>query len=125
LLVGTETGRGLFDATLMRLGLHELPWERFNGGFATLVAASTPVFWALSLMTGIAVFVLRKKDAGIERPYSITLFPLPALVFCATCLFMLNASLSYARWLALVGIAPIVIGFAVWVVVRRTNPLAT
>lgn len=121
LLVGTETGRGLFDAALALVGLDALPWERFNGGFATLVASSTPVFWTLSLLTGVAVFVLRFRDRGVERPYSITLFPLPAIVFCATCLFMLRASLLYARWLTLLGIAPVAAGLAVWLVFRRAS----
>jgi basic amino acid/polyamine antiporter, APA family len=119
LLVGTEKGRDLFDAALKTVGLHELPWERFNGGFATLVAASTPVYWMLSLLTGVSVFVLRIRDRGIERPYSITLYPLPAIFFCATCLFMLRASVAYAKWLALVGIVPLTIGLVVWLIVRR------
>ena len=95
-------------------------WDRFNGGFATLVAASTPVFWSLTFLTGIAVFVLRIRDRGIERPYSMTWFPLPAIIFCATCVFMFRASVSYAKWLSLVGVAPLAIGLIVWLLVRRT-----
>lgn len=124
LLIGTETGRGLFDSLLTRVGLNELPWERFNGGFATLVAASTPVFWALSLLTGVAVFVLRVRDHGIQRPYSMAFFPLPAVIFCGTCVFMLQASVSYAKWLTLIGIAPLAMGVIVWFVVRRTARIA-
>jgi basic amino acid/polyamine antiporter, APA family len=123
LLVGTDSGRNLFDASLASLGLSELPWERFNGGFATLIAASTPVFWILSLLTGVAVFVLRIKDRGRERPFSVTLFPLPAIVFCATCIFMLRASLIYAKWLVLVGVAPLATGLIAWLIVRRTRRL--
>jgi amino acid transporter len=117
-LVGTEPGRNLFDAALASAGLAELPWERFNGGFATLVAASTPVFWILSLLTGIAVFVLRVKDRDRGRPFSITLFPLPAIVFCATCVFMLQASLAYAKWLTLIGVVPLAVGAVAWLVLR-------
>lgn len=120
LLIGTETGRSLFDSLLTRVGLNELPWKRFNGGFATLMAASTPVFWALSFLTGVAVFVLRVRDRGIERPYSMAFFPLPAVIFCGTCVFMLQASVSYAKWLTLIGIAPLAMGVIVWFVVRRT-----
>jgi uncharacterized membrane protein YhaH (DUF805 family) len=118
-LVGTEFGRGLFDAALTSVGLDNLPWEQFNGGFATLVAASTPVYWALSLLTGIAVFVLRARDRDIERPHSIAMFPLPAIIFCATCLLMLRASVSYAKWLTLVGVAPAALGLIAWLIVRR------
>ncbi len=120
-LVGTETGRDLFDAGLARVGLAELPWERFNGGFATLVAASTPVFWTLSLLTGIGIFVLRARDRNIERPYSIPFFPMPAIVFCATCVYMFVASIMYAKWLVLLGVAPLAVGVGVWFLVGRNH----
>jgi amino acid transporter len=110
LLVGTTAGRDLFDAALGWIGLTGLPWGNFLGGFETLVAGSAPVYWALCLLTGLAVFVLRAKDSSAERPFRIPLFPLPALVFCATCAFMLYASLEYARWLVLLGVVPLVIG---------------
>jgi amino acid transporter len=120
-IVGTEAGRQTFDAALASIGLTPLPWEQFNGGFATLVAASTPVYWALSFLTGIAVFVLRFKDRAIPRLYGLLMILVPALIFCATCLFMLRASLMYAKWLTLLGLGPLPIGLAVWWFVRRSS----
>lgn len=117
-LVGTKAGRDLFDSALQSVGLAALPWARFSGGFETLVAGSTPVFWALTMLTGIAVFVLRARDRSIDRPYTIPLFPLPPLVFCATCAFMLWASVAYARWLVLLGVVPVALGVVVWLFIR-------
>ncbi len=119
LIVGTILGRTSFDAALSAVGLRGLPWKEYNGGFEMLVASSTPVYWTLSLMTGLAVFVLRAKDDASERPFRIPLFPLPAILFCATCAYMLYASAAYAGWLMLLAAVPLVFGGALAVVMRR------
>jgi amino acid transporter len=122
-LVGTATGRDLFDVALRRIGLAALPWGDFLGGFEMLVAGSAPVFWGLCLLTGVAVFVLRAKDRAAERPFRIPLFPLPPLVFCGTCAYMLWASLAYARWLTLIGVLPLVLGGLLGLAARNGSTL--
>jgi amino acid transporter len=109
-LVGTPTGRKMFDTALDSVGIEGLPWDEYAGGFATLIAGSTPVFWTLSLLTGVALFVLRRSDRTNERAYTMPFYPLPALAYCATCAYMLWASISYARWLVLIGFGPLVVG---------------
>ncbi|MHC4953528.1 MAG: APC family permease [Planctomycetota bacterium] len=109
-VVGTESGRNAMDGALASVGLATVPWERYFGGFEALVAGSAPVFWAFFLLTGLALFVLRRKEPDRARPFSTPWFPLPALVFCATCAYMLYSSLEYARWLTLLGVAPLVLG---------------
>lgn len=118
LLVGTELGRNSFDAALNVAGRNGLPWDEFHGGFETLVAGSAPAFWALCLLTGVAFFVLRVRNREIERPFRVPLNPLPPLVFCATCAFMLYASAQYARWLSLIGIVPLAVGFMAWLIMQ-------
>ncbi len=118
LLVGTHTGRAAFDATLGAIGLRPLPWTQYNGGFETLIAGSAPVYWLLTFLTGLSVFVLRRRDASTTRPFRIPFYPLPAIVFCATCLFLLWSSLDYAGWLSLVGFAPTAVGVLVWATIR-------
>jgi basic amino acid/polyamine antiporter, APA family len=118
LLVGTTAGRRSFDAAVRPFGVAGLPWDRFPGGFEMLIAGSAPVFWGLCLLTGLTVFVLRTKNPSAERPFAMPLFPLPALVFCGTCAFMLWASLEYAQWLTLLGIVPLAIGGGMWLAVR-------
>jgi amino acid transporter len=62
--------------------------------------------------------VLRRKHPDRERPFSVPLYPLPPLVFCATCGFMLYSSLVYARSLALLGAAPVGLGLLLYAVSR-------
>jgi amino acid transporter len=109
LVVGTEEGRTAIDFVPTRIGLHSLPWSDFPGGFEMIAAGTAPVFWTFFFLTGLALFVLRIRDRGRNRPFSVPLFPLPPIVFCATCAYMLYSSLAYAKWLALIGAVPLVV----------------
>ena len=110
LAVGTPAGRDLVNRVLDGVGVPALPWEDFFGGFETLLAGSAPVFWMFFLLTGLAVFILRRREPHVERPFRIPFYPLPPLVFCTTCLYMIYSSLSYAGWLALLGVVPVAFG---------------
>jgi amino acid transporter len=118
LLVGTAGGHAVFDAALRSVGIRELSWAYYAGGFETLVAGSAPVYWTLSLATGVAILVLRARDRSVERPFTMPVYPLPALVFCGTCLYMLQASLAHAKWLSLIGFIPLGVGGVVWALIR-------
>jgi basic amino acid/polyamine antiporter, APA family len=50
-------------------------------GFATMVEFTAPVFWFFFMLSGIAVFVLRRKDPGLARPFKVPLYPVLPLVF--------------------------------------------
>ena len=119
LLVGTATGQGGIDRILGVVGFGPLPWSEYHGGFNTLVAGTAPVFWTFFLMTGIAIFVLRRKDVDRERPFSLPFYPLEPLLFCSMCLFMLKASLSYAKALSLLGLLALVVGLIVYLLGPR------
>jgi amino acid transporter len=118
LLVGTPTGQHAFNAALNRIGVASLPWQDFPGGFEMLVAGSTPVFWALCLLTGVSVVVLRWQNAERARPFSMPLYPLPVIGFCATCIYMLKASVEYAGGLTMLGVAQLVVGFVAWLICK-------
>jgi amino acid transporter len=119
LLVGSYTGRRMFNLTLAAAGLRPVEWNKFSGGFETLVVGSAPLFWLLTLLTVISVFLLRYRGSAAERPFSIPLFPIPPILFGATCIYMLWASLVYAQWLSLIGFVPAAIGLAGWLVLHR------
>jgi amino acid transporter len=108
--VGTAVGRGAIDAALTLVGLPALPWQRFGGGFETLVAGTAPAFWLFFLGSGAALLVLRRRDPVTPRPFRVPGFPWTPLVFCASCLYMLYASLDYARGLAALSLVPLLVG---------------
>jgi amino acid transporter len=68
----------------------------FAGSFIDTIIYTAPVVWLFFLATGLSVFVLRQKEPKTPRPYKMSVFPAPAIIFCACCVFMLYSSVSYA-----------------------------
>ena len=80
-------------------------------GFTTMVEYTAPVFWLFFLLTGIALFVLRARTRpGARRPFSVPLYPLTPLVFCAMCAYLLYASVRHTGVGAVVGLAVLATG---------------
>jgi amino acid transporter len=75
-----------------------------RSGFATMVEYTTPVFWFFLLLTTLSLFVLRTLEPEVSRAFRVPLYPLTPLLFCATCVYMLQASLTYTGIGALVGV---------------------
>jgi amino acid transporter len=119
-VVGTVAGQKAVDQGLTAIGLAPLPWDKYYGGFNTLVAGSAAVFWGFFLLTGISLFILRVKDRGIQRPFPAPLFPLEPIVFCGMCGYMLYSAVDYARGLSLLGIVPLIIGLPLYLVSQRS-----
>ncbi len=88
-------------------------------GFQTMVEFTAPVFWLFLFLAGLSVFVLRKKEPDVSRPFRVPLYPLTPLLFCATSVYMLQASLSNTGIGALVGVGVLLAGLPVLVLARR------
>jgi len=67
-----------------------------GNGFERLVVFTGVFFWFFFLLIGLSLFILRQKHAGVARPYKVVLFPITPILFCASSIYMLYASLSYA-----------------------------
>jgi basic amino acid/polyamine antiporter, APA family len=79
--------------------------------FERLIGGTAPVFWLFFLATGVALFVLRWKDHGIERPFQTPAYPLTPIIYCGFCGLMVVGSViesptDAAAWLGvlLVGV---------------------
>ena len=114
LAVGTQTGQFVIDRLLKWIALPAIPWEQYFGGFETLVAGTAPVFWGFFLLTGVAAILLRVRDPHRERPFRMPGYPLPVVLFCVSCGYMLYSSVAYARWLTLIGFLPLMAGVFVY-----------
>jgi basic amino acid/polyamine antiporter, APA family len=112
-LVGTVAGRNLIDSSLAVIGFEPFSWDG-HGGFDSLLKCTAPVFWLFFLLTGFSLFTLREKDRHLERPFSVPLYPVLPIIFCNTCGYMLYSASTYAGRLALLGLIPVALGAAVF-----------
>ncbi len=79
-------------------------------GFRVAVEYTAPVFWLFFLLVGISLFVLRRRDPSVDRPFRVPLYPALPLLFCATSAYMLYSSLAYTGAGALAGVAVLFAG---------------
>lgn len=84
-----------------------------RSGFVTMVEYTAPVFWFFFLLVGISLFVLRKKEPDIVRPFYVPVYPLVPILFCLAALFMLYSSLNYTGIGAFIGVAVLIAGIPI------------
>jgi basic amino acid/polyamine antiporter, APA family len=125
-MVGLPAGQELMNKLFAAVGLPHVEWAGQNG-FSTLLRCTAPIFWLFFLLTGISLFVLRVKDASAfaRRPFSVPLFPLTPIIFCATCSYMLYSGILYAGILGFVGAGLLGVGLPVFVIsewMEKTSP---
>ena len=88
-------------------------WEP-EKAFDNLVAHTAPVFWTFFLLTGLSLFLLRERDAGIDRPYSVPFYPLTPLLFCLSCGWMLYRAVIFVEWHCLFAIVLVLLGLPLY-----------
>ncbi len=116
---GTETP---LNALLLQGGITlALIWlgNLTRSGFATMVEYTAPVFWFFLLLTTLSLFVLRTVEPAKVQSFCVPLYPLTPLLFCATCVYMLQASLTYTGIGALVGVVVLLTGVPLLLVVKH------
>jgi len=96
-------------------------------GFGAMVAYTAPVFWTFFLLTGVTLFVFRRR--GGESPaFRTPLYPLVPLAFLAMCAYMLWSSIDYIRNpvygpkfgdMVLAGLAVMALGIPLYFLARR------
>lgn len=73
-----------------------------RSGFETMIDYTAPVFWFFLLLVGISLFLLRKKEPHVKRPFRVPLYPVLPVIFCLTSTYLLYSSIVYTGWGALV-----------------------
>jgi basic amino acid/polyamine antiporter, APA family len=91
-------------------------------GFEAMVAYTAPVFWLFLALASLSLIVLRQREPEKVRPFRVPLYPITPLLFLGAALFMLYASIRYAGSGALIGIAVMLAGVPVLLVVRSRTP---
>jgi basic amino acid/polyamine antiporter, APA family len=92
-------------------------------GFSTMVEFTAPVFWFFFMLSGISLFVLRRKNPIRPRPFSVPLYPVLPAIFVATCAYLFYSSMTYAqsRNAGYVAIAVVAIGAVVLLTMHMTG----
>ena len=80
-------------------------------GFSAMVAYTAPVFWTFFLLTGLTLFVFRKRG-GDAPAFRVPLYPVVPLAFCGMCAYMLYSSVNYVRFAVEFGV-PVLAGLVI------------
>jgi amino acid transporter len=89
-----------------------------RGGFATMVDYLSPVYWLFLALSGVALFVLRRRYPDAERPFRVPLYPYVPLAFVASSLYVFWSSVAYVRTGAVVGVAVLAAGAVLLALLR-------
>ncbi|MCY2687658.1 APC family permease [Salinimicrobium sp. TH3] len=81
-----------------------------RSGFETMIEYTASVFWFFLLLTGISLFILRKKRPLKKRPFKVPLYPVLPIIFCISSAYLLYSSVVYTGWGALAGIGVLIAG---------------
>jgi amino acid transporter len=93
-------------------------------GFRLAVEYTAPVFWFFFLLVGLALFVLRRREPDVRRPFRVPLYPVLPAGFCLTSAYLLYSSVAYTGWSALAGVAVLAAG-AVLLIFFQPRPQET
>lgn len=96
--------QGMIALALVGLGM----WTR--EGIKTIVDYTAPIFWVFFLLVGISLFVLRRKEPDVKRPFRVPFYPLTPLIFCLTSAYLLYSSLAYTGFGAFFGVGVLAVG---------------
>lgn len=106
---GVAPANGLMLQAVLALALVGLG-AATRSGFQAMVDYTAPVFWAFMFLIGLSLIVLRRRSPRRVLPFRVPLYPLTPLLFCASCLAMLYASIVHTGIGALVGIGVVLLG---------------
>jgi len=65
------------------------------GSFIDAVICTAATVYSFYLATTLAVIVLRRKEAQVERPFRVPGYPVTPLVFGAVCAYLIYSAVTY------------------------------
>jgi len=89
------------------------------GSFVEAILYTAPAVYTFYLATSLAVIVLRRREPGVERPYRVTGYPWPVLLFSAACAYLLCSAVRYKPGIALAALGLWLLGVPLYLWSRR------
>jgi basic amino acid/polyamine antiporter, APA family len=123
--------RGLLPRWIMRLSRSGVPvnavlviglWSivlTLSGTFDILTDIYVFVLWVFYGMTAIGLFVLRRTQPDVDRPYRVWGYPFVPGLFVLVTIYLLINTIFVTPWRALAGVGFIVSGLPVYEYFRR------
>ncbi|MFI3938475.1 amino acid permease [Vagococcus fluvialis] len=84
------------------------------GSFDLLTDMLIFVIWLFSVLIFVAVFILRKREPNLKRPYKVPLYPVIPIIAVLGGIFILGTTLITQTYLALTGIFITLCGIPVY-----------
>ncbi|MCP4263256.1 MAG: amino acid permease [Planctomycetes bacterium] len=72
------------------------------GSFLGAIMYTAAAVYSFYLATSIAVLVLRRKESQRNRPYKVTVYPLPTVLFCTICIWLIYSAVTYRPLLSII-----------------------
>lgn len=90
-----------------------------SGSFDTLTDLAVFVIWIFFVMTVAGIFILRKKHAHLERPYSVPFYPVIPIIGIIGGVYIIVNTLFTNTAYALYGIIITLVGLPVYMYLKR------
>lgn len=84
------------------------------GGLIEALIYTAPAVYTFYLATTVSVAVLRRKDSATPRPFRVTFYPLPSLVFGLVCAWLVYEAVLYKPLIALGALGVFALGVPVY-----------
>jgi amino acid transporter len=97
-------------------------WGSGKNTFEEMLYLTAAVFWGFFLLTGIALFRLRRLDRDIPRPFRVPSYPLLPLLFCTWCGGMMLGALLERPNESLAGLLILCAGLPFYFIPRTMRP---
>jgi APA family basic amino acid/polyamine antiporter len=93
-----------------------------TGTFDVLTDIYVFVLWVFFALNGVGLFVLRRRQPDVDRPYRVWGYPFVPTLFLLTAIYLLINTLIVTPYRALAGLAFIVVGLPLYTYfARRKN----
>jgi len=89
------------------------------GSFVDAIIYTACVVYSFYLATTLAVIVLRRKEPQVERPYRVTGYPIPTILFSVVCAYLIYRAVIYKPEISLVSLGIALAGLPIyWLTMR-------
>lgn len=95
----------------------------FMGGFNTLTDMLVVVIWIFYILTFIAVFILRKREPELNRPYRTLGYPVIPVIAILGGIFIVVNTLFTQTMLTLIGIGITLLGLPFYYYLKNKYPV--